>query len=445
MQVRRLGLWILAVLALPAYGSLYRFDTGIVPAAAGKGGPDGVIHYRIRSSAAPKVRPLQKCVLLHGHGFNQRNVDRIAGIAPTFPRLRGLLPFEMADAVAYGYYGRSFLRRLENACEDVYVLFRETNLTSIWETTLQTEEFLGFVCKPDPKRPLKSGQRGCAILAHSKSAPAALSVARRCMDKTSKLGAATCGYLAEVYSMAGINLGAGAATLLLGSKVTADAAAALKIESVLAAAVSVMVGQSKSLGLDLTGDPGPGKNPGWLDLGPLSPMDDGKTTLYDAHSGLVLTPKGWWRGDYAASAGGHLYRGLKPEEVGYGTLVDPFEIDNPAAGLYATLFPAFAKAIAPLHLNEFEGVYQDGLMEMERLSPSFRQSGHPEFSWSTFQESDGIVERETALRPCMNGLAVAGSSVTSCTFIPEINHFTAAGPADEVADDILQQLVKDGR
>lgn len=457
---------ILALLfpAQVAWGALTAFDTRVVPAAPGPEGADGVLYYKTYASAVQALRPVKRCVLQHGHGFTKHSLGVIRGTEPLlrptdrpiFPRLRNLiqkgqeaagglqdlLPFEIVDAVANSYFGESFLDRLRSeVCDEVVLVVRETVQTSIHEMTLQTERFLKELCSVAAPR----GQKTCAFIGHSKSGAVATAIARRCMEGAqggSELGERGCRNLAEIYSIAGVNLGAGVSALLLGAKISGETGLVANLGDILGAGASLVFQQSVRVGMDLQGDATPTTNPTWLDLGPLAPLENGKT-LFDTNRDLVLLRQGWWTGDYAASAGGKIYGGDSLEEIGEGTRDPATLLTNPLEVAKTLGYRLFSASVGPAHLNSLETVYRTGMAEFENRSRSFA-AGHPEHTWKNYQESDGVVERVPALKTCLNGLGLKGSSVTACRFFPNVHHLAIAGSANESAEDILLQLKATG-
>jgi hypothetical protein len=443
-----------------SFGTLTAFDSGILPAAPGPEGADGTLYYKTYASPVNTVRPIKRCVLQHGYGFTKRSLGVIRGTEPLlgpkenalFPRLRNLLPkspegtpllqellpFELFDAVANSYFGESLLNSLRSqVCDEVIVVARETVQTTIHEITLQTERFLKEKCSVKAR----PGQKVCAFIGHSKSGAVATSIARRCMEGAlgqSELGEIGCRNLAEVYSIAGVNLGTGISAILLGAKVSGETGVVTGLADVLGAGASLVLQQSNLVGMDLQGDATATTNPAWLDLSPVAPLEN-QNSLFDTNRNLVLLRQGWWTGDYAASAGGKVYRGDVAEEISGGTRAAASLLTNPLEAAKTVGYRLFSSSVGSVHLNALERIYQIGMAEFENRSRSFSE-GHPEHSWKNYQESDGVVERVSALKPCLNGLGKKDSSVTSCRWFPNLHHLSIAGSATESAEDILSQL-----
>lgn len=420
------------------------FDSKIVPKAQQQEQLDGVIYYKILRPYSPNKRPLKTCFLMHGHGFSQKTVDRLVGKTVRFPRLRRILPVSVFDSFVNSYFGEPFVQDLgANACQEIYVLLRESVNTSIHEMVLQTENLVKTICGGETKRGV-SGQRDCALVGHSKSGAVVTSIVRRCMDKISKLGESGCQNISEAYSAAGVNLGSGVSAILLGAKVADQSEALPSMDSILGIGASFLLnGAEQGFSGSLLGDRGPGLNPLWADLGPISSLEENKT-LYGQHYNFFPVHTGWWKGDYAASAGGIKYSGLEHETIGSGTLALP-GIEAPYTILQNAAYEAFSFAVGNLHFNQLRGLYDSGIEEFEHLSPSFAEYGHPEFTWDSYQESDGYVERISALQPCLNGLEMESSSVTDCSFLPNIHHLALAGAAREAATLMVTQLRIQGR
>ncbi len=407
-------------------------------------GLPGLIYYKVYSRYSPKIRPIKACVLLHGHGFNTPIINRITGIEAQFPIARKFLP-SFFDAFRDAYFGRGFVERLgSEVCETTYVLLRETERTSIYEMTLQTENFLAQLCDVDP-RSLKKDQSACALLGHSKAGAVATSIVRRCMEAEegeSELGEKACGNLAKVYSAAGVNLGSGMAALLLGAKVSGRALPPLIGDIFGFGAFFVLKGMDQHLKMNLTGDDQPGSNPTWLDLGPYARMDRDQT-LYKLHHTFYPAHKGWWKGEYSASAGEKIYGGDQVELIGSGTHQAPalelppiLEVEVPAyLDLQSAAYTAFSAAVGSIHLNSFRITYEAGVNEFENMGPDL--GPQHAYRWEIFQNSDGVVEVLSALAPCLNGQRAKSPAVGSCKLLPNIHHLALAGVAKEAEEDII--------
>jgi hypothetical protein len=367
-----------------------------------------------------KVHPIERCVLVHGHGVHARHIALLNQEGrPILRALKQLV--SPVESFAKVMYGTTLMRRLtDEVCDEVIVLFRESIQTSIAEMTLQTEAFLRDVgCT--------KSQRSCALFGHSKGGAVVTSIARRCTEKVAS-DQASCERLVAVYSSGGITVGATAPALLLGAKLfgeQADFADAFEL------GLHLLLKQARNLAkIDTLGDHIAGRtNPVWWDLSPLS-LIDGDEAIATAHHQTIIDHRGWFRGRYSAAAGVVDY--TQSTGIGFGTL----ERNGIHFALQSEIFTRFGRLVDNLHTPRMKRYFDRGMTEFSMMSP---QIDWQELTWERFQQSDGLVEVDTALHVCENTRRAQSPAAGTCSAFKNIHHLAMSGAASEVANDVIRE------
>ena len=297
---------------------------------------------------------------------------------------------------------------------------------------------------------LNPGQAPCAIVGHSKSGAVATIMARRCMEAEeglSELGEKGCKSLAEIYSAAGINLGASIAGLTIGAKrLNGPVWISLSLEKILTVFINGVLTFGANAGIDMNGEFTAGKtNPMWMDIGPAAPMEN-NVPIYIKHRDLQLEHRGWLQADYAASAGKYQFSDIAGDDVvGIGTLAQPSLRTAHEIAAQTIAYNAFGSTIDTLHQTMMHEYFEAAILEYKTyMSPEEGVEFSRGVTWQRFQLSDGFVETDSALGPCLNSLKSKVSAATECVVIPDVNHFALSGGALEGAQEIIKSLSKKG-
>jgi predicted esterase len=455
------SLLILSLLASAGFGAV--FDPGARPLAQTPFSVDGSIHYRTYEPLkdAPS-KPIGHCVLVHGYGVTQKSLDSLFSEKDTIAKLTRIgLAFSLMspeDAFAHSAWGPGLLARLrEEVCDRLTVVVQETAQTTLLELTERTEKFLREkVCGADTS--------SCALVGHSKGATVLLQIARRCMEAQaglSLLGAESCRRISHIYTSAANPFGTGTSAILLGAHLENS----LPTLSLYRGLVETFNRLPDAAFATFTGPSSPGQNnPSWFDASPMTKLEKG-VSLYAVSRNLVLSHRGWFRAKYAASASAFPYVDHFRQTIGCGTryrttnerrerffknlnqLVGgeyqpkPIRDNDPSLiqKIAEDVCDKFDTAVSALHAGDLRAYFDKGVIEMVRLSalPLDRV-----LTWERYQKSDGIVEADFALYPCLKADAGVATQCRLFEGLDAVNHLAMSGPAMQIADDIAEQLLQ---
>jgi len=439
------------------------YPSGVTARAAGAGVVDGIVDYKIYSvkRAAENYRPIKRCLVQHGYGVTQPFLEGLRQAGDLFG-------MDYVHEFAYLYFGQSLIEKLlQTACESVLLPVQESNATSIHEMTLRTERLLqSIVCKytpPELEHPSGKTQKGCALVGHSKGGAVSFNIARRCMDKTSSMGEASCRQLARIYSATGTIQGAGATALLLGAKLNEKLDRPKSINGFMKDAVlgslemaSGVFAQTllkgANIAWDLRSDYIVGtSNPTWADLSPLAPLEGG-VPLYVIND-IALQKRGWLVADFAGSGTRRKFRGGLFEGISCGTRPAPPEgLDDAVFYTKQIAFcESFGRSLGALHASFLKPVFQSGVESLmkwgrqlhgDSVSDEIAEKIGTALDWDKYQVSDGFADFELTLGSCFKGLTAENSAVRACHTFTNLNHQATAGGAVEARDLIVDFLAK---
>lgn len=397
---------------------LREFDSGVA-SALDPDGDSARVYYKIYR-AGPRFakytdRPLRRCYVQHGYGIS--------------PGLLRLARRDFDEFIS-AYFGRRLLQALlRSACAEVVFATQETAESTLLEMTLRTEKFTAEVaCLADADSPPGSFRKNCAYIGHSKGGATAFNMARRCMQRTSTMGAAGCAQLDEIYSAQGVVQGTLSVFLLYGLLLD-DSAAPDVYEATYGAGAPPDNWR-------------PGENnPVWLDVGPMARMENDAPLA--RINDIALRRSGWLRADFAASGGSFEFDSYEASPLTYGCGAAVGE--SPA---YLAGCRSFGDAISLSYLRAFIPPYQRAIAAVQ-ADPRFADPASErvdylgDTSWARVRRGDGLVDSESALAACRKGLAQTEQRVVqSCTELRYDNHWAGAGGGAEARLDIVQQLVE---
>ena len=376
------------------------------------------LYFAVFQGSSPSSR-IDHCVLVHGYGVSQKILDTISS-----NRFRHTFMASMFRLFVDSYYTQTFIDKLlAGPCRRVLVLLQNSVDTPILAMTKRVEALLGAF-------PCRSG--ACALYGHSKGGAVVTTIARRCMDRTSVMGEAACRHMTEVYSSAGVPLGASAAIALVGVQkaVKAEPSDLHAYElGIKAKRLYKVFGWTFSAFSQTSADP-LRNNPTWYDLGPMAPMEHG--VLLAEINNVRLEKKGWLRADYSASSSNYQFVGDGKEAGLSGCSGIP-----PNEKMAKRLCQLFTRTVVKIHTADLEYAYHLGLRQI-RIDAQFRSSRSGDYdylkpySWASYQASDGMADRYSAIQICSNG----GSAVESCKLF-ELNHLANAGASTLVQDHVV--------
>ncbi len=412
--------------------------TEVFPAAKEPAPADDTVLVTKYRSFSQSVRPIKRCLLVHGYGMANKTVELLK------------LPL-MSQLYLNSYFGDYLISGLaKNACDEVVMTITETAQTSLLEYTRKIERVLkDSVCNVAQSE-LAENQKPCALVGHSLGGAVATAIARRCMEAEngeSELAESGCRGLAKIYSLAGDVTGTTATALLAGARKLKDTVAISDLDSVIHLGIVTLLEQAAQVQMNIVGDFIPGRtNPLWLDLGPAAPMEK-NLPLYAQTHDLVLEKRGWLEGDYAASAGIFAYKDINEvQTVGCGQRRAEVVFAKPAIRFAALTCKAFGAAAGRIHLPSYRSLFEDGVADFGATVAGLKDlSKGSTFTWQNFQQSDGLVDKETALRVCLNSEKTDKNprgAATHCQIFDNVNHLAMSGGALEVADDVIAQLAQ---
>lgn len=381
------------------------------------GKESGLIYYKKYSlENSHGIRVVRSCYLQHGYGIDQKMVN--------FKRLT-------FDNFVHTYYSLRMIRSLlELACSEVIIALQESNQTSILTMTERTEKFLNEVVCAPREQPLLPGQKPCAFIGHSKGGAVAFNLARRCMQKTSTLGAKGCSRLREIYSATGVIQGARASFAVYGAFLNRDKKDSDNFIKLLGFGINLVLPAMQELQQGKT-------NPTWYDLNPFTPMENG-VPLYVIND-IALEKKGWLVADFAASGVAHSFSG-KDSDILHGCgPKDRWEHNYNACRL-------FGNRLHLVHSQKLQSIFAGGLKASQK-NPVFSykkyKSSWQSMTWQNYQVGDGLADFDLSIQSCRKGLTIAPAkrAVTACTVLPPMNHLASAGGSELAVLDMIKQLV----
>jgi hypothetical protein len=457
---------------------------------------DGKIYHSTSKRYSTRLRPIKRCVMIHGHGITQGFIDFFihrkgfgANLSRLFLTVQGLRP-----VIAFGqsYFGDAeFFESLHrDVCEEIVVTIQESTQSTLWEMTERSERFLSTeVCKNVENKP---GQKACAIIGHSKGGGVASLIALRCQESIAYSEEA-CRNFDEIYSSAGVIGGIDLSVLLLGMKETNEekradpffqklfgfGRVAPQWSTARVSDLNKMTGTYFDLFSDVITDR---TNPAWYDLSPLLLLDHGIPAGL-RFAGKDAKPSGWFDGQYAASASsfdfsrgsriGHgtpvrVYtKGLQAiEMIGRNSDVDAIKAIGEFAGVARAMKERpnlrrmiaedvsviFSETVSLIHTEDLQPLFERGRREMIDLA---RDHGDSELvdivnrsSWERFQYSDGIVDAHAAISFCQRTYDDLKERDRRCKVYhgqdedESLNHYAIAGYASETHEHMRAELIQ---
>jgi|GEM_PF-1695156 len=398
----------------------------------------GYIRYS-RNNAKSGLRNINHCTVIHGYGLSQKVAETIQG--------NDVLMRKFVEA----YFGSKFATHmLDHVCQSMYFPVFDSNDSTILEVTTRMERFVNEVsCAssagaiPEPfNRDRAAKQRACAVIGHSKGGAVVTNMARRCMQKSSKMGQTGCARISEFYSATGVNQGAGAAVLLYGAKGAGPLTDQLAqyylnfnwLQN--AGLAGDIFGKeiSTAIGIAWNIDGVESSNPTWFDLHPGTPMEDGKP-LHVVNS-IGLERKGWFMGDYAASGVARVVDGSGNTKIGCGTPLDGSET-TPNRLICHT----FGRAVGQVHSSGLQNLFNDGLRYSKAnnrfFDPQTKNAAYlKEVTWDSYNVTDGFAELSSTLGVCKRSKRF----LANCVAFDDLNHQATAGGALEATQHMMEQL-----
>lgn len=398
----------------------------------------------------------KRCILVHGHGLTQGNIDFLIKHQGAGAQLARILTLGKSEPQVYAeaaFGGGPFIERLrQNLCHDVVVVMQESTQSSVWEMTQRLEALTSEMCH----RQLPEGME-CALIAHSKGGVAASLLVQRCRDQTSPDEKA-CRSLTELYTMGAAREALGLMYVLLGSTIDIPQRFFDALRAPVRPApifdesqLFQLPNMTWSVVFDTQSPYIKNQtNPLWFDLSPLSLVDRDRPLHQILRD---LSKGGWWEGRYAAVGTGHDFStGTK---IGSGTPLarDFSHLGKPRTELMRairdmqeapTLQESFAKsfteslsqALKVLHSEDLRPSFERGKSLSLAMSndPVLRQRMSA-FTWEDFQRSDGFVDTDASLGLCR---ASRPQKPSHCLELRSVNHFSLSGFAAEVYQHLVQ-------